>query len=161
MNRGCCCLAAVARSSKEKRADNECALVLSSGREAGLVPAVGGGPHRGVRCAPGEEQLQEADESLRAELVDLRPQHELPALPGGVRVDGAGTLHFVFLSRFSSTQLLFVLTACVRSAPQGAAGVCPGGGAPGHGLVSHGQPGGRLGCHHAGLTDAGCLVLLE
>lgn len=91
-----------------KRAENKCALasstitVLSSGREAGLVPAVGGGPHRGVRRAAGEEQLQEADESLRAELLDDRPQHELPALPGGVRVDGAGTSRFVFLSRLSS-----------------------------------------------------------
>lgn len=39
---------------------------LCSGREAGLVPAVGGGPHRGVRRAAGEEQLQEADEGLCA-----------------------------------------------------------------------------------------------
>lgn len=63
---------------------------LCSGREAGLVPAVGGGAHRGVRRAAGEEQLQEADEGVRAELVHHGPQHELPALPGGLGVDGAG-----------------------------------------------------------------------
>lgn len=41
----------------------------------------------------------------------------------------------------------------VCPATQGAAGVRPGGGASGHGLVGHGQPGGRLGRHHAGLSD--------
>lgn len=51
---------------------------------------MGGGAHRGVRRAAGEEQLQEADEGVCAELAHHRPAHELPALPGGLRVDGAG-----------------------------------------------------------------------
>lgn len=51
---------------------------------------MGGGAHRGVRRAAGEEQLQEADEGVRAELAHHGPQHELPALPGGLGVDGAG-----------------------------------------------------------------------
>lgn len=64
--------------------------MLSSGRKAGLVPAVGGDPHRGVWCAAGEEQFQEADESLRAELPNHRAKHELPAPPRGLGVDDSG-----------------------------------------------------------------------
>lgn len=62
----------------------------SPGRKAGLVPAVGGDPHRGVWRAAGEEQFQEADESLRAELPNHRTKHELPAPPGGLGVDDSG-----------------------------------------------------------------------
>ena len=39
---------------------------------------------------------------------------------------------------------------CVCPVTQGAAGVRPGGGAPGYGLIGHGQPGGRLGRNHTG-----------
>lgn len=46
-----------------------------------------------------------------------------------------------------------LVCVCVCPASQGAAGVGPGGGASGYGLVGHGQPGGRLGRYHAGLTD--------
>lgn len=47
--------------------------MLSLGRKAGLLPTVGSHPHRGVRRAAGEEQFQEADESLRPELSIVRP----------------------------------------------------------------------------------------
>lgn len=67
---------------------NYCMLCL--GREAGLFPALGGGSHWGVWRAAGEKQFQEADEGVRAELLEHRPQHELSALLGGVRVDGIG-----------------------------------------------------------------------
>lgn len=64
--------------------------MLRLGREAGLLPAVGGGPHRGVWRATGEKQLQEADEGVRAQLIVHRSQHELPAQLGGVGVDDIG-----------------------------------------------------------------------
>lgn len=45
----------------------------------------------------------------------------------------------------------FVMTF-VCPAPQSSAGVCPGGRVVRHGLVSHGQSGGRLGRHYSGIT---------
>lgn len=65
--------------------------VFCSGWKAGLLSAVGGGAHRGLWRTAGEEQFQEADESLCAFLPKHWTKHDLSPLPGGVRLDESGT----------------------------------------------------------------------
>lgn len=93
-------------------------VVSCSGWKAGLLPAVGGGAYRGLWCTAGEEQFQEADESLCAFLNQHWSKHDFSPLPGGVRVDESGTLHFfpfkLGLSDNNKIQCIFdVYCVCV------------------------------------------------
>lgn len=67
-------------------------FLLWSGWKAGLLPAVGGGAYRGLWCTAGEEQFQEADESLCAFRTQHWTKHDLSPLPGGIGLDESGTL---------------------------------------------------------------------
>lgn len=51
------------------------------------------------------------------------------------------------------------LCVCIVASP-GPSGVCPGGRVIRHGLLGHGQLGGRMGCHHSGTVAAVILFVI-